>query len=203
MHYLFLISLRLLINPFGNLFLLFTLFLLTLPFKNISWDNYIHMQLKEIIQRSYVLFTQFPQMLSCCKAKAQYYNQESTLIKSTNLIWLSQYYMYLCECLCVLVCVYLVCAILTTYVGSCIHHNYQDTKFLLIVLVSEKGSHRVAQMVEKIPGGVCAEHRLFTKPYQPYSLPLTSAGKPYCHHLSGMSKSICVCFFLVSLSVKK
>lgn len=137
MHYLFLISLRLLINPFGNLFLLFTLFLLTLPFKNISWDNYIHMQLKEIIQRSYVLFTQFPQMLSCCKAKAQYYNQESTLIKFTNLIWLSQYYMYLCECLCVLICVYLVCAILTTYVGSCIHHHYQDTKFLLIVLVSD------------------------------------------------------------------
>ena len=137
MHYLFLISLRLLINPFGNLFLLFTLFLLTLPFKNISWDNYIHMQLKEIIQRSYVLFTQFPQMLSCCKAKAQYYNQESTLIKFTNLIWLSQYYMYLCECLCVLICVYLVCAISTTYVGSCIHHRYQDTKFLLIVLVSD------------------------------------------------------------------
>lgn len=76
-------------------------------------------------------------MVSCYKTKAQYYNQESTLIKSTNLIWLSQYYMYLCGCLCVLVSVYLVCAIFTTYVGSCIHHHYQDTKFLLIVLVSD------------------------------------------------------------------
>lgn len=75
-------------------------------------------------------------MVSCYKTKAQYYNQESTLIKSTSLIWLSQYYTYLCGCLCVLVCVYLVCAIFTTYVGPCIYHHYQDTKFLLIVLVS-------------------------------------------------------------------
>ena len=39
------------------------------------------------------------------------------------------------------------------------------------------------------PGGVCAEHRLFTKSFQPNSLPLTSIGKPYCHHLSGMCES--------------